>query len=147
MENTNVKFFTEKEEEKEERVPSLKFYCARLVYYINLNIMYNLHKAVVFTYNCSCWKFSGCKRENGFLDYCDFCSLNIKHNPFDNEKNFKIKDIINKHIELIEDFKIYNIDIDNDDYTFKTWSPYHFIYSFYDSVFNDSLFINKKTFY
>ena len=64
MENSNVKFITE--EEEEERVPSLKFYCTRLVYYINLNIMYNLHKAVVYTYNCSCWKFSGCKKKMNF---------------------------------------------------------------------------------
>ena len=56
MENLNVKLITkeEEEEEEEERVPSLKCYRARLVYYINLNIMYNLHKAVAFTYNCSC---------------------------------------------------------------------------------------------
>ena len=67
MENSNVKFITkEEEEEEEERVPSLKFYCARLVYYINLNIMYNLHKVVAYTYNCNCWKFSRCKKKVDF---------------------------------------------------------------------------------
>ena len=146
MENSNIKFITKKEE-KEERVPSLKFYCARLVYYINLNIMYNLHKAVVGNYNCNCWKFSGCAKESGFLDYCNYCSLAIKHNPFDHDKDFKIKNLINKHIELIEDLKKYKIDIENDDYTTKMWSPYFYIFSFYRSVFSDSLFIDKNTFY
>ena len=148
MANLKVKFFTEdSNEEEEERVPSLKYYCARLIYYINLNIMYNLHKASTSTYNCECRKFSGCRKKNKLMDYCDYCSLAIKHNPFDYDKDFKIKNLIDKHIELIEDFKKYDIDITNEDYTTKVWSPYFYLFSFYRSVFCDSLFIDKKTFY
>ena len=148
MANLNVKFFTEdSDEEEEERVPSLKYYCARLIYYINLNIMYNLHKGSTSTYNCECRKFSGCRKKNKLMDYCDYCSLAAKHNPFDYDKDFKIKNLINEHIELIEDFKKYKIDITNEDYTTKMWSPYFYMFWFYRSVFCDSLFIDKKTFY
>ena len=60
MESLNGKFFTKKEE-----VPSLKFYAARMVYYINLNIMYNLHKESLISYYYRCYEYSGCVNENG----------------------------------------------------------------------------------
>ena len=66
MANLNVKFFIDdsyEEEEEKEKVPSLKFYSARLVYYINVNLMFNLHKAAISTYNCECQKFSGCRKK------------------------------------------------------------------------------------
>ena len=150
MADLNVKFFisdNDEEEKEEEKVPSLKFYSARLVYYINLNLMFNLHKSAVSTYNCECQKFRGCRKINKIMDYCDYCSLAVKHNPYDYEKDFKIKNIINKHIELIGDFKKYDIDITNKDYRSKVWSPYFYEFSFYRSVFCKSLFIDKKTFY
>ena len=148
MANLNVKFFIDNDEkEKKEKVPSLKFYAARLVYYINVNLMFNLHKAAISYYNCNCRKFSGCRKPNKIMDYCDYCSLAVKHNPYDYEKDYKIKNIIDKHIEMVKDFKKYNIDITNEDYTSKTWSPYFYEFSFYKSVFCESLFIDKKTFY
>ena len=99
--------------------PSLTFLSARLVYYLNLNCMYNLERTVVDTYYCECSKFSGCRKINGIMDYCDICSLSIKHCPYDNEKNYRIKHLIEKYISLINDFKKYNVDIYVGDYTSK----------------------------
>ena len=147
MQNLNEQCIIKKKEE-EERVPSLKFFAARVVYYINLNTMYNLLKESIYGWNCQCHRFSGCQRRIGVIDYCDLCSLNIKHNPFDNERDFKIKNIINKNNELVNDFKeYYNIEIDGSDYRTKTWQHFFYEYSFYDSVFNDSIFIKKKKIY
>ena len=113
MENLNEQAFIKKEEE---RVPSLKFFAARLVYYINLNTMYNLFKETINGWNCQCHRFSGCEIKIGLKNYCALCSLSVKHDPFDNERDFKIKNIINKNIELVNDFKIYyNIEIDGKD--------------------------------
>ena len=81
------------------------------------------------------------------MDYCDYFSLAVKHNPYDYEKDFKIKNLIDKHIELINDFKTYEIDITNEDFESKFWSPYFYKFSFYRSVFCESLFIDNKTFY
>ena len=143
MENLNEKIFTKKEEE-EEKVPSLKLYSARMVYYINLNTMHILHRTVTNLCYCQCYKFSGCVKKSGFMDYCDMCSLEVKHNSYNHEKNYRIKNLIDKHIELINDFKENEICIHNIDYTFKIWGPYFNEYSFYDSVFQESLFIKKK---
>ena len=150
MASLNEKFFideNEEEEEGEEKVPSLKFFAARLVYYINVNLMFNLNKAAISTYYCNCNKYSGCRKPNKIMDYCDYCSLATKHNPYDHEKDYKIKNIINKHIEMVDDFKKYDIDVTNEDFRSKMWSPYFYEFSFYKSVFCDPLFINKKTFY
>ena len=143
MESLNKKFFTK----KEEKVPSLKFYAARMVYYINLNIMYNLHKESLICYYCRCYEYSGCVNENGFMNYCIRCSMEIEHNPFKYEKDYKIKNLINKHIKLINDFNEHKLDISNDDYIIKLWGPYFNQLSFYESVFKESLFIKKDTFY
>ena len=148
MADLNEKFIiSDTGKREEEKVPSLKFYAARLVYYINVNLMFNLHKAAISTYNCDCQKFSGCRKENKIMDYCDYFSLAVKHNPYDYEKDFKIKNLIDKHIELINDFKTYEIDITNEDFESKFWSPYFYKFSFYRSVFCESLFIDNKTFY
>ena len=141
MESLNEKFFTKKE------VPSLKLYAVRKVYYINLNIMYNLHKESLISYYCRCYEYSGCVNENGLMNYCIRCSMEIEHNPFKYEKDYKIKNLINKHIELINDFNEHKLDISNDDYIIKLWGPYFNQLSFYESVFKESLFIKKDTFY
>ena len=146
MASLNEKFFIDSDEEEKEKVPSLKFFAARLVYYINVNLMFNLQKAAISTYNCECDKFSG-RKSNEIMDYCDYCSLAIKHDPYNHEKDYKIKNIINKHIEMVADFKKYDINISNEDYRSKTWKPYFYEFSFYKSVFCESLFIDKKTFY
>ena len=70
--------------------PSLCFLNARVVYYINVNCMYNLQKAVIDPFLCSCDKYSGCRKPNDVRDYCDICSLNIKHDPYENEKIIKL---------------------------------------------------------
>ena len=113
----------------------MTFLSARLLYYINLNCMYNLQKAIINPFLCSCDDYSGCKKPNGVRDYCDICSLNIKHNPFENEK----------HIEMVNDFNNYNVNIENDDYTFRTFNRLS-EFSFYKAVFH-GLFIKKDTFY
>ena len=59
------------------------------MYYINLNCIYNLEKTVVDTYECSCSEFSGCRKINGIRDYCDLCSLSIRHSSYEEEKNTK----------------------------------------------------------
>ena len=124
-----------KEDFTTDSFPSLVFLSARLVYYINLNCMYNLEKTVVDTYYCQCLKYSGCRKPNGVMDYCDICSLSIKHCPYDNEKNYRVKDLINKHIELVDDFTKYNPDIYVGDYESKTFEAVFSIWSFYNSVF------------
>ena len=96
-----------KEDSTTEKFPSLIFLSARLVYYLNLNCMYNLEKTVVDNYNCECYHFSCCKKINGIRDYCDLCSLLVKHPPYENEKNYRIKHLIEKHLSLINDFKEY----------------------------------------
>ena len=131
---------------KEKEFPSLLFLLARLVYYINLNTMYNLQKTVVDTYYCRCLEYSGCRKINQVMDYCDLCQLNIKHNPYDNEKDYKVKNLINKNIELTKDIKETNVCIYTGDYESKTFNSVFSIFSFYDSVFNDSLFIKKDIF-
>ena len=132
---------------KEEKFQSLMYSSAHMVYYINLNTMYNLNKTVVDNYYCCCLKYSGCKKINGVMDYCDLCQLNIKHNPYDYQNDFKVRNLINKNIELTKDFKKYDVDIYTGDYTFKTWGPFFDEYSFYDSVFKDSLFTKKNAFH
>ena len=91
--------------------PSLCFLSARVIYYINVNCMYNLQKAVIDPFLCSCDKYSGCRKPNDVRDYCDICSLNIKHDPYENKKKYKIKHLIEKHIEMVNDFNKYNINI------------------------------------
>ena len=135
-----------KEDSTTNNFPSLVFLSARLVYYINLNCMYNLEKTVVDTYYCKCLEYSGCRKPNGVMDYCDICSLAIKHCPYDNEKNYRVKDLINKHIELVDDFKKYKPVIYVGDYESKTFEPVFSIWSCYNSVCN-GLFIKQKTFY
>ena len=46
-----------KEDSTTDNFPSLVFLSARLVYYINLNCMYNLEKTVVDTYYCKCLEY------------------------------------------------------------------------------------------
>ena len=118
MEGGRDDFFTKKDEEK---FPSLKFYSARMVYYINMNTMHNLLKTGCDSWKCCCFKYSGCRKINGVMDYCDYCQLEIKHNPYDNQNYYKIKNLIKKHIDMINDFKKHNIDIYTGDYTFKCW--------------------------
>ena len=107
--------------------------------------MYNIQKAVINPFLCLCDKYSGCRKPNDVRDYCDICSLNIKHDPYENEKKYKIKHLIQKHIEMVDDFKKYNINIQNYDYICQTFNRFS-EFSFYESVFN-GLFIKQKTFY
>ena len=141
MESGNENFTTKK------LFPSLTFYAARMVYYLNLNTMYNIHKEFSEGWNCECNKYYGCKTEAGFMDYCNLCQLDIKHFPCDYEKDYNIKNLINKNIELVEDLKTFDIKLINDDFKSKTWSPFFYEYSFYNTVFNESLFIKYDTFH
>ena len=112
--------------------------------------MYKLEKNVIDFWECKCHEFFGCRKKNGIRDYCDLCSLNIKHDPTkEEESNFQVKHLVNKHISLINDFKkyprIYIYEGDfvskcsnfNCDGVFSEWS-------FYDSVFNGFFFTYEK---
>ena len=134
-----------KEDSTIDTFPSLSFLSARLLYYINLNCMYNLQKAIINPFLCRCDDYSGCRKPNDVRDYCDVCSLNIKHNSSENEKKYRIKHLIEKHIEMVNDFNKYNVNIENGDYTFTTFNRLS-QFSFYESVFH-GLFIKKDTFY
>ena len=135
-----------KENSTTDNFPSLVYLSARLVYYINLNCMYNLEKTIVDNYNCNCLKFSGCRKPNGIMDYCDLCSLLIKHCPYDSEKNLRIKYLIEKHLSLVNDFKEHNIEIYVGDYCSKCFNSQS-EWSFYRSVFELKMFVNKKSFF
>ena len=79
-----------KEDSTTDNFPSLCFLSARVLYYINVNCMYNLQKAVINPFLCSCDKYSGYRKPNDIRDYCNICSLNIKHDPYENKKNIKL---------------------------------------------------------
>ena len=61
------------------------------------------------------------------------------------KKKYKIKHLIEKHIEMVDDFKKCNINIQNYNYVSKTFNRSS-EFAFYESVFN-GLFIKKETFY
>ena len=67
--------------------------------------MYNIRKAIINPFQCKCDDYSGCCLPNGIRDCCDVCFLFTKHNPSDNENDFKIKNIIRKNIELVNDME------------------------------------------
>ena len=112
--------------------------------------MYNLEKTVVDGYNCECYHFSSCRKINGIRDYCDLCSLSVKHSPYENEKNYKIKHLIEKHLSLVNDFKEYkHVKIHVGDYCSKNINLKNVTYSewsFYSYIF-ESLYIKKQTFF
>ena len=130
-----------KEDSTIKKVPSLTFFCARVIYYINLNVIYNLEKEVADGWICECKYFSGCEKINGVKDYCDICSLSVKYSSIDEEKNLSVKNLIKKNISLIKDFKKYpHIDILNDNIqnknidfnkngTFSQWSFYNYVFN------------------
>ena len=64
MEIERDDFFTKEEEKEEEKdqkkkFPLLTFLAARLVYYINVNFMYNLRKIQINPFSCLCYQYSG----------------------------------------------------------------------------------------
>ena len=136
-------FFTDDDNTK--TFPSLSFFAARLVCYINVNCMYNIRKAQINPFYCNCDDYSGCPFPNGIRDYCEYCFLYSKHDVEDNEKAFNIKHLINKNIELMNDFKKYNVEIDNLDYHFKFRNGSEV--SFKEIVFCNRFGINYNTFY
>ena len=71
---------------KKKEFPSLLFLSARLVYYININTIYNLEKTVNHVRNCKCHLFSGCEKPNSSKDYCDLCSLSYRYFSYFEEK-------------------------------------------------------------
>ena len=140
----SINFVITKEDSTTDNFPSLLFLSARFVYYLNLNCMYNLEKTVIDNYDCQCHHFSGCRKMNGIRDYCDLCSLLVKNSPYENEKNYKIKHLIKKHLDLINDFKKYkHVKINTGDYYCKNKNSE---WSFYSYVF-ESLYLKKKTFF
>ena len=66
-------FFPKKEEKKD--FPSLLLLSARLVFYMNINTIYNIEKTVNHCC-CNCHLYSGCRLENGAKDYCHLCVIN-----------------------------------------------------------------------
>ena len=108
--------------------------------------MYNLRKAQINPFYCKCDDYYGCPFPNGIRDYCNICLLFSKHNVEDNEKNFSIKHLINKNIELMNDFKEYNVNIDNTDYHFKFRKERSDV-SFKKIVFCNKLGLKYNAFY
>ena len=115
MTNGREDFFIRYNVEKKKTFPSLTFLAARLVYYINVNCMYNIRKAQINPFYCLCDDYSGYPLPNGLRNYCDVCYLFPKHDVEDNEKAFSIKHLIDKNIELMADLKKFNVQIDNND--------------------------------
>ena len=106
--------------------------------------MYKLREEQINPMSCLCDQYSGCPFPNGVRDYCNVCFLFTKHNPEDNEKNFSIKHLIEKNIELVKDLQNYYIDIDNNDYEFKLNNK---SVSFYSVVFSKESSIKPNLFF
>ena len=138
-------FFINFNNKKKKTFPSLTFFAARLVYYLNVNCMYNIRKAQINPFYCLCDQYSGCPLPNVLRNYCNVCYLFSKHDVEDNEKEYSIRHLVNKNIELVDDFRKFNVKIDNNDYIFKFRNGNDV--SFYDIVFSNSLSIKLDTFY
>ena len=98
MENGRENSTTEKE------FPSLLFFAARMVYYINNNTIMNLEKTVNNTWECRCHKYYGCRKENGETRYYNLCTIN---NCYHSYLTFSVRSIdyqIKLCISLIKDF-------------------------------------------
>ena len=79
---------------------------------------------------------------NGIRDYCNLCSLLVKNSPCENEKDYKIKHLIEKHLDLINEFKEYkHVKINTGDYYCKNKNSE---WCFYSYVF-ESLYLKKQT--
>ena len=140
----NTKLGVGKDDSSINNFPSLMFLSSRMVYYINLNCIYNLEKTVIDCWECDCDQFSGCRKANGLRDYCDLCSLSMKYFSFEEEKKYKIKHLIEKHISLVDDFnKNSHLNIRTGDHTeksinFEDGTQYE--WSFYNYVFKSPYF-------
>ena len=145
MANGREVFFIKYNNEKKKTFPSLTFLAARFVYYLNVNCMYNIRKAQINPFYCLCDDYSGCPFPNGLRNYCDVCYLFSKHDVEDNEKAFSNKHLIDKNIELMADFKKFNVQIDNNDYIFKFRNGNDV--SFYEIIFSNETSIKFDTFY
>ena len=75
----NTKLGVGKDDSSINNFPSLIFLSSRMVYYINLNCIYNLEPTVIDCWECDCDQFSGCRKANGLRDYCDLCSLSMRY--------------------------------------------------------------------
>ena len=138
-------FFIRYNVEKKKTFPSLTFLAARVVYYINVNCMYNIRKAQINPFYCLCDDYSGCPLPNGLRNYCNVCYLFLEHDVEDKEKAYSVKHLINKNIDLVADFDKCNVQIDNTDYQFKFRNGYDV--SFYSIVFSKNTSIKYDTFY
>ena len=95
---------------------SLLFFCKRMVYYININLMFNIREHSINPFGCMCDYYSGCPFPNGAKNYSEYCYLFCKFNVDVHQNNFTVKNLIETNIKLIETFTNSNIDISNDDY-------------------------------
>ena len=119
---------------------SLLFFCKRMVYYININLMYNIRERSINPFSCMCDYYSGCPFPNGAKNYCEYCYLFCKFNLALHENNFSTKNLIKTNIKIVETFTNSNIEITNDDYV-NTFL--HEKYSFYESVFSKDSIVAK----
>ena len=104
-----------------------------MVYYININLKYNIREYSINPFGCECDLYSGCPLENGVKNYCQYCYLFCKFNVAVHENNFTVKNLIETNIKLIETFTNYNIDISNSNYVNTFFKKK---YSFYESLFS-----------
>ena len=146
----NTKWGVGKDDSSINKFPSLMFLSSKMVYYINLNCIYNLERTVIDCWECECDQFSSCRKANWLRDYCNLCSLSNRHFSFEEEKNFKFKHLIEKNISLVDDFKRNSrLNIRTGDYieksiTFEDGTQYE--WSFHHYVFKSPYF-KYNTFY
>ena len=94
-----------------ERIESLYVSSLKLVFYLNVNFLYNLRKFVNDISTCDC--FTNPK------NLCNICSLLEKHDVDKIEKNYRQKAIVETNIALRNDLKkIPEIEVSRTDYKF-----------------------------
>ena len=146
----NFKSDAGKDNSSIKNLPSLVFLSARLLYYVNVNCIYNLERTVIDCWECDCDKFSGCRKANDIRDYCDLCSLSIRHFSYTEGKKYEVKHLMKKHISLVSDFRENShVNIRIGDYTEKSINfndGTQYEWSFYNYVFKSPYF-KYNTFY
>ena len=133
------KFFTKVNSDSNDDFPTLRHLAAKVVFYINNNMIMNLEKTRNQGFFCECYKYSGCEKENGELGYCTLCTLDSSYFSYLAFPNKNIDFHIRLCIKLIEDFQQNkNLEIFTGDYTSKSmnfqegtisiWSLYKYVF-------------------
>ena len=128
MENEKEEFFINNEEEKKEddwnKPLHLQQLAAKMIFYITVNTSMNLEKTKNGNYYCTCWKYSGCVRNQyEETDYCPICQLGIHYRSYFLFSNYSIKYHVTLYKALLEEFKEYpDLEMFTGDYTDKSYN-------------------------